>query len=124
MVNLRELAETDLAVTLEGDFGLPVELVSPDGAVQTGLQGQILYDTVSVNPETMEEVIVNDPIVTLRRSSLARVPKAGERWVVKIPTSPSLTTPVESFVLSNVSPPAGGASIGFIKLYLTRMIQL
>ena len=40
MVNLRERAEADLGRTLEGEFGLPVELVTPEGnVVNTDLNG-------------------------------------------------------------------------------------
>ena len=53
MPNLRELAESDLGTTLEGDFALPVELIDPDGVKQS-LVGQVLYDTVEFNPETGE----------------------------------------------------------------------
>lgn len=123
MSNLRELGESDLAITLEGDFHLPVELIDPDGVIHTGLKGQVLYDTVVVDPETMEPMTVNNPIVSLRRSSLTRVPEAGEKWVVKIPTTPSTTAPFEDFLISPTRPPGGGASIGFIKLYLNRMEQ-
>ena len=49
-VNLRELAESDLAETLEGEFGLPVILTDPAGVRQT-VEGQILYDTVILDPD-------------------------------------------------------------------------
>ena len=123
MVNVRELAEDDLATTLEGDFGLPVELIDPDGTKYDGLEGQILYDTVSVNPETVEQMVVNNPIVTLRRSSLSRVPAPGETWHVKIPTTPNRTAEKESFICSPTRGQGGGGSIGFVKLYLQRIGQ-
>ncbi len=134
-MNLREQCEQDLSITLEGDFGLPVELVSPDGIEYKfsanspdplnplSIMGQVLYDTVRADPDTGEPITVNEPIVSLRRSSLDRVPVSGERWVVKIPTTPSLTAELEPFILSPTRPPAGGASIGFIKLYLQRISQ-
>lgn len=122
-MNLRELAESDLAVTLEGDFGLPVELIDPDGTKYTGIEGQILYDQLTADPETGEPITVNNPIVSVRRSSLVRVPQPGENWVVKIPITPSRTAALEDFMLSPVKPPGGGGSIGFIKLYLQRIIQ-
>ena len=134
-MNLREQIERDLGVTLEGDFALPVELTDPDGIDYSTsanspdpenplpLVGRIDYDTVGADPETGERVVVNNPIVTLRRTSLVRVPKAGEKWGVRIPTSPSTTAEKEYFVFSSSRPPEGGASIGFIRLYLQRLAQ-
>lgn len=130
MVNLREQVESDLSFTLEREWKLPVVLIDPDGnTIDTSLNdgetlgGQILYDTVRINPTTGEEMVVNNPIVSLRRSSLSRVPLPGEKWVVKIPTTPSTTAPKEDFVLSPTRPPEGGRSIGFIRLYLQRVEQ-
>ncbi len=130
MGNLRELAESDLSTTLEGDFGLPVELTDPDGVIYTTkkdstdlLMGQILYDTVLTDPATLEQMTVNLPIVSLRRSSLTRIPLAGETWHVRIPITPSLTATKQDFLISKDRAPDGGASIGFIKLYLQKATQ-
>ncbi len=127
-MNLREQAEEDLGDTLEDPDGpgLPVILISPDGVEQTksinypdnDLSGQILYDTTVFDPESGMNVIVSIPVVTLRRSSLARVPVAGEDWFVKIPETPDASAPKVSHVLERA--PQGGKSIGFIRLYLTR----
>jgi hypothetical protein len=123
-INLREQVESDLAVSLEGDWALPVELVTPDGEVIDDIPGaQILYDTVRVNPDTGEEMVVNNPIVVLRRSSLSRVPQPGEVWAVRIPVTPSTTAPLADFVIDPTRPPEGGASIGFIRLYLRKAKQ-
>jgi hypothetical protein len=129
MVNLREQAEADLGFTLEGEFGLPVELIDPDGKIiDTDLNGdplvgQVLYDTVRESPDTGEDIISNEPVVVLRRSSLSRVPQAGEKWLVRIPVSPSTTATKETFVLTKDRPPSGGRSLGFIRLYPTRNVQ-
>lgn len=122
--DLRRLVETDLVTTLEGDYGLPVELRAPDGTLQTGLYGQILYDTIEENPETGERFVVTDPVVTLRRSSLTRVPKDGERWIVRIPLDAALDSPMESFVIDSDRPLARGRSIGFVRLYLRKVRQV
>lgn len=130
-MSLRELVEQDLAQSLEdqNEWGLPVVLVAPDGVVYDtsvndptkALSGQVLYDTLVDNPETGGEMIVHKPVVTLRRSSLARVPAAGETWMVKIPTTPSTTASLETFFLDY--PSEEGGSIGFIRLYLTKTKQ-
>ena len=122
-VNLRELAEKDLGASLEGEWSLPVNLVDPDGVRYDGLRGQILFDIVRVNPETGEEVTVKTPVVSLRRSSLARVPEPGENWIVEIPETPSELADKIQHVLSPTRPPEGGGSIGFIRLYLQLVEQ-
>ena len=129
-VNLREQAEQDLEQTLEGDWGLPVVLIDPEGVVYDKsandetlpLVGQVLYGKKEFNPDTGTEVYINTPIVTLRVSSLARVPQNGEKWAVKIPTTPSTTADLVTFIFDE-RPLEGGTSIGFIRLYLQKAEQ-
>jgi hypothetical protein len=118
-----------LGKSLEGDFGLPVELITPDAVIintrqsdLTPLVGQVLYNSKDVDVDTGLPIVVNNPVVTLRRSSLSRVPVAGENWVVKIPKNPSETDTLIDFGLDPSRPPEGGQSMGFIKLYL-RLIE-
>lgn len=128
MTSLRSLAERDLRVTLERD-GDRVNLIDPDGVrYETTvdgrpLQGQVLYDVSRINPENAERMTVDMPVVTLRRSSLVRVPRAGETWIVEIPESPVPGAAMVPFCLSPVRPPEGGASLGFIRLYLQTVEQ-
>ena len=134
MTNIRELAESDLAKTLEDSssgFGLPVELTPPNGEPQIFkknsttelLTGQILYETVLIDPQTGEQKIITNPNVTLRITSLVVVPKAGENWFIRIPIDPSLTAPKFSFVLSGDRDPDTMRSIGYITLYLQKAEQ-
>lgn len=131
MGDLRAKIENDLVTTLEGRFGLPVELTGPDGSTQTQkagdpeslLQGQVIYDTLEENPETGELVVLEGPVVTLRRTSLDAVPEPGEFWHVRIPSEPRADAPMEDYVLSTDHPPRGCRSIGFIRLYLTKPKQ-
>jgi len=131
-VNLRVQAERDLSVTLEDPdgFGLPIVLIDPDGIVyeksandpDQDLSGQIIYDTRVVNPETGLEMIVHKPVITLRRSSLSRIPVGGERWMARIPETPD---PTAAKVLHTIEQaPEDGKAIGFIRLYLTRAESL
>lgn len=129
-VNLREKAEADLQVSLEGAWGLPVVLIDPAGnridtSENTGdpLTGQVLFDTVRVNPDTGDNMVIGNPVVTLRRSSLSRIPAPGERWLVKIPASSSTTAALDDFIIDSSRAPEGGKSIGFIRLYLRRAKQ-
>ena len=107
----------DLEFSLEGEWGLPVELVSPAGFEYTGLTGQVLYDTVREDPATGAQYVDHNPVVTLRVSSLDRVPVSGESWAVRIPTTPSTTDSLVTYYLERAS--EDGRSIGFIRLYLT-----
>jgi hypothetical protein len=128
-VNLRVLAESDLSETLENPdgWGLPIELIDPDGVEYTkstndpeaDLTGQILYDSTRVDPETGLSMIVHTPVISLRRTSLARVPLPSDKgWMARIPETPD---PAAAKVLHRVElAPEDGGSIGFIRLYLTR----
>lgn len=124
VTNLREQIELDLAKTLEdpNGFGLPVLLLAPDGTEYGPYYGQVLYDTRSMD-DTGVPVIVHDPVVTLRRSTLERIPLPEEKntWAVKIPVTPSASASTETFVLGGVS--EDGGSIGFIRLYLSKAVQ-
>ena len=136
MLSLREQIEKDLDISLEnGGWGLPVELTGPDGieiktsanspdpAAPLSLMGQVLYTTVRVNPATGEEMVANAPVVVLRRSSLARIPEDGEKWFVKFPKDPSLTADLEDYAFTPDRASEGGRSIGFIRLYPTKVTQ-
>lgn len=131
MGDLRARAENDLATTLESDFGVHVELTPPDGvAITTSvndglpLMGQVMYDYLRQNPDTGADVIVKKPVVTLRKSSLLKVPKPGETWEVKIPISPLAGSPLKTFIIDADAPPEGGDSLGIIRLYLRKVKQI
>lgn len=127
-MNLRVDIESDLSETLEDPdgYGLPIILIAPDGTIQTksendadqDLSGQILYDSSIMDPETGLEIVVDKPVITLRRTSLTRIPAAGEKWFIRIPERPDPTAPKSLHSLER--PPEHGKSIGFIRLYLTR----
>ncbi len=121
-MGLRAQAELDLAETLEdpSDFGLPVILTGPDGTVYPSVYGRVVYDTV-VQDENGIGVIDNNPLVTLRRSSLVRVPLADEKWAIEIPTGPEALAPTAKFMLE--SAPQDGKSLGYIHLHLRRAEQ-
>lgn len=125
-MNIRALAESDLKYTLEDSdgYGKPVILISPDGEridtnQNTGepLTGQVLYDTVRMDADSGADVITEEPIITLRRSSLSRVPKSGELWFIQIPGSPLEGAPLVNYQLDKSKAIQGGRSIGFIRLY-------
>jgi len=125
MINLREQIELDLAESIEGEWKMPVELTSPDGVQQILnkndptelLGGQVLYFTSRENPVTGETMIVNNPVITLRISSLDRVPQPGEKWYIKIPISPVSGAPKVRFLFSADRTTESGTDIGFIRIY-------
>lgn len=123
MVNLREQVERDLAISLEGQWSLPCDLIDPDGIIYTQVPCQFLYDTVIMDPETGERAVSNEPIAVFRRSTLSRVPVAGEKWLIRAPEYPSPDAPLVDFIISATRPPEGGASLGIIRLYLRKAEQ-
>jgi hypothetical protein len=96
-------------------------LISPDGEVIVAY-GQILYDSVATD-EVGIQTIVHKPVVTLRRSSLSRIPLNTDRprWGCKIALSPVEDAPLVQFIVE--TPHEGGGSLGFVRLYLTRAEQ-
>jgi len=129
MENLRAQIEKDLATSLEGEWKIDVELTSPDGIKQTmsknnpsaKLGGQVLYFSRGENPTTGEAIIVNLPVVTLRVTSLDRVPAPGETWYIKMPIAPQVGAVKRSFICSADRAPEHGTDIGFIRLYCQRI---
>lgn len=129
MENLRYTVEGDLKQTLESEWKIPVELTSPDGQKQIysvndpseRLGGQVLYFSTRENPVTGEPMVVNQPVVTLRKSSLIRVPEAGEKWFIKMPIEPVANATWENFVFTPTRAPEHGTDIGFIRIYPQRI---
>jgi hypothetical protein len=121
--------ESDLGDTLEGEFGVPVTLVTPDGQhVSTTVDGRPLVGKVrwaqpEVNPETGVAVAVDNPAVTLRRSSLSRVPATGENWGVYIPKGPRNGDEPEFYTLDTSYAVEGGRTLGKVRLPLVKTKQ-
>jgi hypothetical protein len=116
--------ESDLGDTIEGEFGVPVTLLTPEGETVTTtvdgrpLLGKVRWTQPEVNPETGVAVAVPSPVVTLRRSSLAREPATGENWGVIIPSGPRPDAPPAHFVLDGAYAVEGGRTLGKIRLPL------
>ena len=129
MMDLRALAEEDLLDTLEGDFATPVILVTPEGeyvaetAEGTTLKGRVLWSRKETNLETGEPVTVPSPLVTLRESSLTRIPKTGEKWLVQIPSGPRPGSPLTEYLLDMASVVEDGRNHGVIHLPLLMVEQ-
>ena len=129
MENLRQAIELDLKDSLETEWKIVVELTSPDGLVQKlsandpaePLGGQVLYYTRRENPITGEIMVVNEPVVTLRQSSLDRIPAAGETWFIKFPVAPTAGAEIKSWVFTPTRSTEHGTDIGFIRIYPQRI---
>jgi hypothetical protein len=137
MGNLREQMEQDLGFMLEdldNGFALPVILVNPhtgiaqefsandpDAPRTIPLAGRVTYARFEFSSDTGMPMRVDNPIVTLRKSSLDVIPKAGENWVVKIPEEPRVDAPKKSFMMSIA--PNTGDSYQWIQLALTNLSQ-
>jgi hypothetical protein len=130
MEGLRCQIEKDLHEALEGEWGLPVELTTPDGKTQKYsvnnpselLKGQVLYFSKVENPE-VGSVIVNQPCVTLRISSLIKTPQASEKWLIRMPISPRPPYVFQSFAFTCDRFPESGTDIGFIRIYPEKIEQ-
>jgi hypothetical protein len=131
VINLREQIEHDLGESLEREWKMPVELTDPDGQTQIysvnnpteRLGGQVLYFSRQENPVSGETIVIKQPVVSLRISSLIRVPVAGETWYIKMPTSPRAGSPWISYFFTADRAPEDGADIGFIRIYPQRARQ-
>lgn len=122
MVDLRAQMEGFLATSLEGDFSLPVEIQTPDGATQT-VRAQVLYDRTGEDPQTGETIYVTEPVVVVRRSSLSPLPSPGDRLVIRIPSEPREDADLETYFCYDQSF-RGGRSLGMVRFYLTRTEQV
>ncbi len=130
-MNIHALAEKMLKTTVEGSkTGVPVVLIGPNGVkidkkkgTEDPLMGMVVYDTSKFDPETGEDIVVGNPVVTLRRSSLSVIPQPGEKWFVEIPISPEENATREKFLVSPSQAIEGGKTLGVIQLKLTKVVQ-
>ena len=123
-MNIRERIATDFGDLVADRLFFPVELKDPEGVeyktnARSGgiLKGEILYDKDAIDPETGDLIVVEETFISIFKEHLARIPKAGERWVIKFPLNPAAQTVLSTFYLGSGRAPTNGSSIGFIKLF-------
>jgi hypothetical protein len=129
--NLRQQIELDLHDSIESEWKVEVELTGPDGNKQVysknhptqKLGGMVGNYTVSTDPETGNEIIGPRVYVVLRKTSLDRIPAAGETWFIKMPVSPQAGATIRNFVFTPTRSPEGGSDIGFILIYPQEIAQ-
>lgn len=130
MSDLRVRAVNDAKRLNIRDWGQLVELIDPDGNKynidnETGAQlktVQSLSDFRRINPMTGETIIVMEPVVVLSRSSLVRIPQAGERWFIRVQLDPTSTN-LSNYILTGDRAPEGGRSLGLVRLYPIKAVQ-
>jgi hypothetical protein len=131
----------DARRTIEREAGTRAALIDPDGKLyekslvdengepygddvaaedRRDLLCWVVQEHRDIDVETGFDNVVDRPVAQFSLKSLERVPKGGERWIVRVASSPSDDTLV-SFALSG--PPKGGKSIGFINLRLRELSQ-
>lgn len=116
-VNFRELSESLLNLTVEGPFGLPIDLMAPDGSKFSAV-GQLVFDRIEENPDSGEIIVVVNPVAVLRRSSLDVVPENGQNWHFRMPLTPDRLADKFDFVLDESKSISGGKSLGIIRIYM------
>jgi hypothetical protein len=117
MIDLRALAEADLAYSLEGDYAAEITLKGPNGATQT-VRGRVRYCKPRTNLDTGEVAYDFDPNITLRRSSLSPIPAADEKWSATFPDGPRTDAGSLTMLLDTTRAPEGGQTLGTIKYYM------
>lgn len=132
MGNLRVTANKDLQRSMESenDWGLLIVLIDPEGNTidtkkdsEDRLSGQVLLNYTEYNPDTGEDVIINDPVAVLRLESLTRIPANGEKWIVKLPEKPDPDAAMISYALSPTKAMKFNRSLGFVRMYLQKITQ-
>lgn len=105
---------------LESEMRCPLTLIAPDGVKYPNLLCRTLTDSLKINYDGIPEV-VNQPNITIPLASLERTPLVGERWIAQINLENDLDGDLTSYYCER-SPTKGG-SIGFIRMYLTKIEQ-
>jgi len=128
MLDLRDIGERVLALSLEGPFGSTVILTGPDG-VQQEVRGQVVIepkhiaeDSRGVEQGGRQSLLTTRCSVTLRRSSLNPVPDSEEFWTCEIPLSPMANAPKKTMAVEYV--PEGSNSLGLLTLRLVDTEQI
>jgi hypothetical protein len=113
---------------IENEMGLKAVLIDPDGKEYgksaldetQDLKAMLTRESLIYETNTGREIMAEKPVATFRIRSLARIPKDGEKWVVRIQETP-FSEDMKSFTLSG--PPEFYRSIGHVNLNLQEISQ-
>ena len=103
--------------------GSTVFLIDPDG-VETQHDDCIFESgRGTTSPDSGEETTVIKPNGSFPRSSLSRIPKNGETWVLKAPLDPLIPDELTTFSMDTSKSTEGGRSLNIIILYVSEVKQ-
>lgn len=131
MTDLLKEFEECAGEIIEQDLGRKAILIDPDGKKYTksaldpleDLKCTIFQESHKIDVRTGFENLVDMPVAVFRLASLARIPKAGETWFVRVPKAVfGDESEMISYTLSG--PPIPAKTIGFINLRLRKTSQV
>jgi len=116
MTGLPELGERDLAVILESPdgWGVPVVIKRVSDSFTQTLNGQVLKDSIKFSEDTGQPIVDNNPIVSLRLSTLINIPLDGEVWYFDIPESPVDGAPIKRYIFNKDNARRGFTTAGCV----------
>ena len=118
-ISERALMEAELADIVEGEFAYPIKVTTQDG-VSRELFGHVNFDARKEQSTSNGPIIVNEMVVTLRRTSCQDrllFPQQGDRVEMLIPRDPYTGALRYSYICENSKAPEAGRTIGTIRLY-------
>jgi hypothetical protein len=119
---LREIQKVTEEV-IEKEVGQKVVLLDDEGREydksalnpENDLMGFLVSESLEYDINTGTEVLVDAPVLSLPLRALERIPQDGEKWIIRVQTSP-FSEDLTSFTLSG--PPKNAKTIGYINLKL------
>lgn len=89
-------------------FGVLFEACGPDGVWhKLDAETQEPLKTIQVTSNSLDEdsltgsdVVTKDPTITFSNSSFVTIPKAGERWLFRVASSPFEGAPLKDYLMS------------------------
>ena len=124
MLSIPALLEKDLGDTIEGEFGIPVTLISPNATGNdhtVTVKGFVRRSYADTREKSGDKIVVNAPVVKLRITSLPQIPATGEKWQIGIPVGPLPGAIIEYFDLDPKKPVEVNRNTGTVKLFFAKM---
>lgn len=101
----------------------PLGEQSTDHTTGTELKSlQNISNTIKVDPESGEDIIVRNPQLTFSIDSMNPIPKAGEDWMFKIPTGSDSDEPSVWYKMSK-DHVYQNDELGVITVHLIKIVQ-
>ena len=124
----REIQETTEEIFFDPEIGTKVILTDDNGVEYSksainpddDLKGMLFSESTEYDGGSGVEVLSDKPVISLPIRHLARVPKDGENWMIRVEFD-SFSEELTARTLSG--PPKKGKTIGFINLRLQKLSQ-